>query len=105
MFCLRVSVISLYYERVRVSVYHHLDMQKIFRADVKSSFCSSYTRPRCWVVCLSHGICLAVHAIDGLVDHFQHANIPIISVGVDDVGYPFEEFVGALVLVVNIEAC
>lgn len=75
------------------------------RYESEDDFCSSYTRPRCWVVCLSHGICLAVHAIDGLVNDFQHADIPVISVGVDDVGYPFEEFVGALVLVVNIEAC
>ena len=85
--------------------YHHLDMQKIIWADVESCFCRSYTRPRCWVVNLPHGICLTVVALNGLVEYFQHADISVVVVCVDDVCHPFEEFVRTLVLVANIEAC
>ncbi len=84
--------------------YHHLDMQTIIRADIEGSFCGSDACPCGGIVGLPHGICLAVAALYGLVEYFQHANISVISVRVDDICHPFEEFVCAFVLVVDVEA-
>ena len=79
-------------------------MQTVVRTDVELRFCGSDARPGGGIVSLPHGICLAVAALDGLVEYFQHADIPIICVCVDDVGHPFEESVRAFVLIVNVEA-
>ena len=90
-------------ERERKS-YHHLDMKTIVRVNVEGGFCGSYARPCGGIVSLPHGICLTVAALYGLVEYFQHADIPVIGIRVDDVCHPFEEFVCALVLVVYVEA-
>lgn len=47
---------------------------------------------------------MAVAALYGLVEYFQHTDVPVIAICVDDFCHPFEEFVRALVLVVNVEA-
>lgn len=79
-------------------------MQKVVRADFEGSFCGSDARPCGGVERLPHGIRFAVAALDGLAEDFQHADIPVTLVRVDDVCHPFEELVRALVLVVNVEA-
>lgn len=58
------------------------------------------------VVVLSHRLRLAIATSYRLVNDFQHPNIAILLVGaiVDNLRYPLEEFVGALVLIVDIEA-
>ncbi len=40
----------------------------------------------------------------GFVNDFEHADAVVFGVCVDDVGDPFEEFVGAFVLVGDVEA-
>lgn len=78
-------------------------MQAVVGADVESSFCSSDTRPGCWVVISPHRICLAVAALYGLVHYLQHADVPVIAVRVDYLCHPFKKFVGTLVLEVNVK--
>ena len=84
--------------------YHHLDVQTVVRADVESGLGGSYARPCGGIVGLSHGIGLAVAASHGLVEDFQHADVPVIVVRVDDICHPFKELVCAFVLVVKVKA-
>ena len=79
-------------------------MQTVVRTDVEGGFCGSDPRPCGWIVRRPHGSGLAVAALYGFVDDFQHADVPVVVVCVDNIGHPFEELVCALVLVVNVEA-
>ena len=78
-------------------------MEKIAGGDVESGFGGSDARPCGGIVCLPHGICVAVDAHHWLVEYFKHADVPVIVVRVGDVRHPLEEFVCALILVVNVE--
>ena len=82
---------------------HHLNVQAVIGADVEGSFSSSNARPCGGIVRSPHGIRLAVAALYGLVDYFQHADIPVVVVRMDDVRHPLEEFVSAFVLVIHVE--
>ena len=79
-------------------------MQAIVCADIEGSFCGSYARPCGGIISFPHELRLAVLVVNGLVDNFQHADSSVIAVRMDDVGHPFEKFVRALILVVNVEA-
>ena len=84
-------------------MYHHLDMETIASGDFESGFGSTDARPCGWIVCLSHGISVAVDAHHGLVEYFEHADIPVFVIRVRDICHPLEELVCALVLVVDLE--
>ena len=83
--------------------YHHLDVQAVVGADIEGSFGGSNACPCGGIVRFSHGICLTVAALYGLVDDFQHADIPVIVVRMDDMRHPLEEFVSAFVLVIHVK--
>ncbi len=89
---------------MRTEAYHHLNVQAVVGADVEGGFCGSDARPCGGVVCLSHGVGLAVDALQGLVDDLEHADVPVVAVCVDDVCHPFQKLVGAVILIVNVEA-
>lgn len=46
---------------------------------------------------------MAVAALYGLIDHFQHAHVSVVFVRMNDFCHPLEKFVSAFVLVINIE--
>ena len=105
MFCGLSAYILMYVERrERQGSYHHLDMQTVVRADVECCFSGSYARPCGGIVSMSPGVRLAVDTLNGLVEDFQHADVSVIGVRVDDDCHPFEELVFAFVLLVNVEA-
>ena len=83
--------------------YHHLDVQAVIGADVKGSFGGSNARPCGRIVRSPHRICFTVAAFDGLVDYFQHADIPVVVVRMYDVRHPLEELVSAFVLVIHVK--
>ena len=78
-------------------------MQAVIGADVEGGFGSSNARPCSRIVRSPHRICLTVAALYGLVDHLQHADIPVIVICMDDVRHPLEESVSAFVLIINVE--
>ena len=83
---------------------HHLDVEGFLGGDVKFCFGGSDALDGGWVVLASEGRGGAVVASFGFVEDFEHADAAVVGVGVDDVGHPFEELVGALVLVGDVEA-
>lgn len=103
MFCVFDDVSQVLWTEVETGRYHHLDVQTIVRADVESSFGGSDTSPCGGIVRFPHRICFTVAALYGLVDYFQHADIPVVVVRMDDVRHPLKEFVSAFVLVIHVE--
>ena len=86
-----------------MGLYHHFDMETVASGDVESGFGGTDARPCGWVVCLSHGIGVAVDANHGLVKYLKHADISVVVIRVRDICHPLEEFICALVLVINVE--
>ena len=83
---------------------HHLYMQGFLSGYVRFCFGGADAFEGGWIVLTSHGRGVAVVSRFGFVDNFEHADASVGGVAVDDVGHPFEKFVGALVLVGDIEA-
>lgn len=91
---------------VQAVSYHHLNVQPISLAYANGVFGSPDSFPCCGVVILPHGVCLAVTALQRLVDNFEHTDVPVGCIGLvlNDACHPFQKFVSALVLPVNVEA-
>lgn len=56
-----------------------------------------------WVVSRSHRSNIA-RILNGLVNQFQHADVSVVVVGMNEVRHPLEEFECALKLIVHVKA-